>query len=35
MRKAIRMYEHLGFTVVKEIILPRINLPMWEMTRGG
>jgi len=31
----VRMYEHLGFTVVKEIVLPIINLPMWEMTRGG
>ncbi|MFP4395715.1 MAG: GNAT family N-acetyltransferase, partial [Anaerolineales bacterium] len=31
----VRMYEHLGFTVVKEIVLPMINLLMWEMTRGG
>lgn len=31
----VRMYEHLGFTVVKEIVLPIVNLPMWEMTRGG
>ena len=31
----VRMYKHLGFTVVKEIVLPTINLPMWEMTRGG
>lgn len=30
----VRMYEHLGFTVVKEIVLPIVNLPMWEMTRG-
>jgi len=30
----VRMYEHLGFEVVKEIVLPIINLPMWEMTRG-
>jgi hypothetical protein len=27
------MYERLGFTVVKEIALPIINLPMWEMVR--
>ena len=30
----VRMYEHLGFEVVKEIVLPIIHLPMWEMTRG-
>jgi ribosomal protein S18 acetylase RimI-like enzyme len=30
----VRMYEHFGFEVVKEIILPIINLPMWELTRG-
>jgi ribosomal protein S18 acetylase RimI-like enzyme len=30
----VRMYEHLGFRVVKEIALPIIDLPMWEMTRG-
>ena len=30
----VRMYEHLGFEVVKEITLPIINLPMWELTRG-
>ncbi|MBN2005441.1 MAG: GNAT family N-acetyltransferase [Anaerolineae bacterium] len=30
----VRMYEHLGFEVVKEITLPIINLPMWEMVRG-
>jgi ribosomal protein S18 acetylase RimI-like enzyme len=29
----VSMYEHFGFTVVKEIVLPIINLPMWEMTR--
>jgi ribosomal protein S18 acetylase RimI-like enzyme len=29
----VRMYERLGFTVVKEIVLPIINLPMWEMVR--
>ena len=30
----VRMYERLGFVVVREIALPIINLPMWEMTRG-
>lgn len=30
----VQMYEHLGFAVVKEIVLPIINLPMWEMVRG-
>lgn len=30
----VRMYEHLGFEVIKEITLPIINLPMWEMMRG-
>ena len=30
----VRMYEHFGFKVVKEITLPIINLPMWELTRG-
>ena len=30
----VSMYEHLGFTVIKKIVLPIINLPMWEMTRG-
>ena len=30
----VRMYEHFGFRVVKEIVLPIIELPMWEMTRG-
>lgn len=29
----VRMYEHLGFTVVKNIMLPIIHLPMWEMLR--
>jgi ribosomal protein S18 acetylase RimI-like enzyme len=29
----VRMYEHLGFTVVKQIVLPVVNLPMWEMVR--
>ncbi len=29
----VRMYEHLGFRVLKEIELPVVNLPMWEMAR--
>ena len=32
--KNVRMYERFGFQVVKEITLPMINLPMWEMMRG-
>jgi ribosomal protein S18 acetylase RimI-like enzyme len=31
----VSMYEYFGFTVIKKIVLPIINLPMWEMTRGG
>jgi ribosomal protein S18 acetylase RimI-like enzyme len=30
----VNMYEHFGFTVIKKIVLPIIDLPMWEMTRG-
>ncbi|MBM4464439.1 MAG: GNAT family N-acetyltransferase [Chloroflexi bacterium] len=30
----VSMYEHLGFAVIKKIVLPIIDLPMWEMTRG-
>lgn len=30
----VSMYEHFGFTVIKQIVLPIIDLPMWEMTRG-
>jgi ribosomal protein S18 acetylase RimI-like enzyme len=30
----VSMYDHFGFTVIKEIVLPIIDLPMWEMTRG-
>jgi ribosomal protein S18 acetylase RimI-like enzyme len=30
----VSMYEHFGFTVIKRIVLPTIDLPMWEMTRG-
>jgi ribosomal protein S18 acetylase RimI-like enzyme len=29
----VRMYEHFGFKVIKEITLPIINLPMWELVR--
>jgi ribosomal protein S18 acetylase RimI-like enzyme len=29
----VRLYEHLGFSVVKEIRLREIDLPMWEMMR--
>jgi len=27
------MYEHLGFESLREIALPVVNLPMWEMLR--
>jgi hypothetical protein len=30
----VTLYEHLGFTVIKKIMLPIIDLPMCEMTRG-
>jgi ribosomal protein S18 acetylase RimI-like enzyme len=29
----VRLYEHLGFHVVKEVVLPVVHLPMWEMVR--
>ena len=29
----VSMYEYFGFAVMKEIALPIINLPMWEMIR--
>jgi ribosomal protein S18 acetylase RimI-like enzyme len=29
----VSLYERFGFKVVKRIILPVINLPMWEMAR--
>jgi len=29
----VRMYEGFGFKVVRQITLPVINLPMWEMVR--
>ena len=31
--KNVSMYERFGFQVVKEIVLPIIDLPMWEMVR--
>lgn len=30
----VRMYERFGFVVVREITLPIINLPMWEMVKN-
>jgi hypothetical protein len=27
------MYEHLGFKLLREITLPEIDLPMWQMLR--
>jgi ribosomal protein S18 acetylase RimI-like enzyme len=29
----VRMYKRFGFRVVQEIVLPLIQLPMWEMVR--
>lgn len=29
----VRLYEYFGFEVVKEIVLPVVALPMWEMVR--
>ena len=29
----VRMYERLGFRLLKQITLPVINLPQWEMVR--
>jgi ribosomal protein S18 acetylase RimI-like enzyme len=31
----VSMYERFGFQVLKEIALPVISLPMWEMVREG
>ena len=28
-----RMYEGIGFNLVKQITLQSLNLPMWEMVR--
>lgn len=30
----VSMYEHFGFTVIKKIKLPIIDLPMWEMVKN-
>lgn len=30
----VRMYEKLGFKVLKQITLPVVDIPMWEMVRG-
>ena len=29
----VKMYEHLGFRLLKRITLPIVDLPMWEMVR--
>ena len=29
----MKMYEHLGFRLLKKITVPIVNLPMWEMVR--
>lgn len=29
----VSLYEYFGFSVIKKIMLPIINLPMWEMIR--
>jgi len=29
----VKMYEKYGFKVLDEIILPRLDLPMWQMKR--
>lgn len=31
--KDVRMYERLGFRLLKQITLPVLDLPMWEMVR--
>ena len=28
-----RMYEHFGFALLREIVLPVVEVPMWEMLR--
>ena len=30
----VKMYEKYGFKILKEINLPILNLPMWEMKRN-
>jgi ribosomal protein S18 acetylase RimI-like enzyme len=29
----VRMYRHFGFNLIKQIRLPIIDLPMWEMVK--
>ena len=29
----VRMYEHYGFRTIKQIVLPELGLPMWEMVK--
>jgi ribosomal protein S18 acetylase RimI-like enzyme len=29
----VSIYEHFGFTVIEKVMLPLIDLPMWEMIR--
>ena len=29
----VPLYEHFGFQLIKKIILPEVNVPMWEMVR--
>ena len=29
----VRMYERFGFTVIKKLMLPGLDLPLWEMVR--
>ena len=31
--KNVRMYERLGFRPIKQVTLPIINLPQWELIR--
>ncbi|MBD3393296.1 MAG: GNAT family N-acetyltransferase [Chitinivibrionales bacterium] len=28
-----RWYERFGFSVAREVVIPKVNLPMWEMIR--
>jgi ribosomal protein S18 acetylase RimI-like enzyme len=30
----VSLYERFGFYIVKEIILPDLQIPMWEMARA-
>lgn len=29
----VHMYEHMGFSLIKKIVLPVVDLPMWQMVR--